>query len=74
VVHSALSHCSSIISGDSRAAVMTSVAYRVRREVTPHISSNFLQVPDTTQRIRRSSGTARVRCAKGEHWNSMSFR
>src|SRR5919112_1286597 len=42
---SALSHCSSIISGDSRAAVMTSVAYRVRREVTPHISSNGLRAP-----------------------------
>jgi hypothetical protein len=43
---SGLSHCSSIISGDSRAAVMTSVAYRVRREVTPHINaSGGVQVP-----------------------------
>ena len=42
--------------------MMTSIAYRERRELTPHLSSNNgLRVP---RRLRRRSGTAWMRCER----------
>ena len=64
MVHSALSHCSSIISGDSRAAVMTSVAYRVRREVARHVSSNGVLGSPTPRNASDSVQVPRGRAAK----------